>query len=156
MNGTSNTTLRTRETLKAELEAAILNNMESADTMSTLTNEAVLSWVKNVLGSDWTAMFLCTRSLTFCQTDANGHPIFGTNIELSFDFTNGEFRANVGSTGSFDIGGERAQFYIALGKFLSGGKDLETLKTILRKYVVAFNNHKAVIREIKSRLAALD
>lgn len=96
------------------------------------------NWIKNLLGEHWALNYLAKGSVRFsvCNADKSEF-VFGQNIDVSFsiktDFEKECFECNVGSTGSFNPLssniGDRARFYIDLGRFLSS--DLDWLKKFL-------------------------
>ena len=132
----------------AQLETAIANQkaenekniqIGAYNEYSNNTLEEMKSWIKDFLGEHWTVKFMNDTCIEFAVWNAEtGKFAFGQEIEVKaeqhyyFNDNKELFETNVGSTGSFNIEeqeiGDRARFYIDLGKFLSDPAKLARLK----------------------------
>ncbi len=129
-----------KATLESQMETA-----EKGMTEFIAYNEDFFrGWIKRYLGEHWTLRCLCDTRIEFAIVDPHDENklVFGQTIEIYFErrYWNGRerFETNVGTTGGFEIleseQGDRARFYIDLGRFLSNKKELEETKQLLFGY----------------------
>lgn len=120
-------------------------------------------WIKGYLGSHWTVKRLYDHGIDFAIWDADKADfVFGQNIEIRCEkhhyWKDGaeQFETNIGTTGSFDILeqniGDRALFYVDLGKFLLDKIKLNELKEKMFLYSETLDMMRKRIREINNKL----
>ena len=110
----------------------------------TESSDFYRKWIKEFLGGHWTLSFLHGSRLEFAVVDPQNEDrlVFGQTIQIWFERRDwkGEerFETNIGSTGGFDIlaagQGDRARFYIDLGRFLADTQRMAELKEMLFDY----------------------
>ena len=93
------------------------------------------NFIKDVLSKNWACLRIEKNTVTFGVIDENDKPIFGQDIEIrrSID-ENNKFvcTTNIGSCGKSNIEngnvvGDRAFYYVGLGKLLSNSEAIETI-----------------------------
>lgn len=146
---------------KAELEqqkAAAVAELENLE-MAKLTGLDII--VKANLGNHWKVTHLST-TCCYISTMADGKEVFGQGLEIMYDrkdwFTGApKFEVNVGSCGSFDMTkheiGDRARFYMDLGRLLANQSLLETLKKSLFDYAAEMERLYGILEGLNKKLA---
>lgn len=129
---------------KAALQAQLAKADHDIAVFLTESSDFYRKWIKEFLGGHWTLSFLHGSRLEFAVVDPQneGRLVFGQTIQIWFERRNwkGEerFETNIGSTGGFDIlaagQGDRARFYIDLGRFLADTQRMAELKEMLFDY----------------------
>lgn len=120
------------------------------------------SWIKDFLGSYWTLYYLSDSRIEFAVTDPCDETkvVFAQSIEIYFDKNywgkKERFETNVGTCGGFNLlaseQGDRARFYIDLGRFLSDKTRLEALRTMLYRYKDTLDQMREELQNIESEL----
>lgn len=120
------------------------------------------SWIKQYLGDYWTLRYLCDSRIEFAIVDPHDDSrlVFGQTIEIYFErrsWSGAErFETNVGTTGTFELlaaeQGDRARFYIDLGRFLSDKKELEEIKELLFGYKDCLDRMHQQLLDIRKEL----
>lgn len=121
------------------------------------------SWIKEFLGSYWKLYYLSDSRIEFAIADPKDEnkEVFGQSIEIYFDKDywgkKERFETNVGTCGGFSLlaceQGDRARFYIDLGRFLSDKTRLEALRTMLFRYKETLDQMREQLKNIESELA---
>lgn len=119
-------------------------------------------WIKDFLGSYWKLYYLGDSRIEFAVVDPKDETkeVFGQSIEIYFEkqYWGGKerFDTNVGTCGGFDIlaseQGDRARFYIDLGRFLSDKTRLEELRNRLFGYNDSLDEMRKKLDNIESEL----
>nr|DAO21514.1 MAG TPA: hypothetical protein [Caudoviricetes sp.] len=119
-------------------------------------------WIKEFLGNYWKLYYLSDSRIEFAIADPKDEnkEVFGQSIEIYFEkhYWNGKerFDTNVGTCGGFDLlaceQGDRARFYIDLGRFLSDKTRLEALRTMLFRYKDTLDQMREGLDKIESEL----
>ena len=151
---------------KARKEALLKEQEATLSAMTELTEnrEAFFKeWIKEYLGSHWTLRDFCDSRIEFAMVDPKNEEkfVFAQFIEINYGpnwWGKGErFETNVGTTGAFSIleseQGDRARYYIDLGKFLSDKKRLEELKAALFAYNSRLKELRQIYLNIEKELA---
>lgn len=120
------------------------------------------SWIKDFLGGYWKLYYLSDSRIEFAVVNPRDETkeVFGQSIEIYFEKhywgEKERFDTNIGTTGGFDLlasdQGDRARFYIDLGKFLSDKPRLEELRTMLFDYNDSLNEMREKLDKIESEL----
>ena len=148
---------------KAELENQKNIQIGAYNEYSNNTLEEMKSWIKDFLGEHWTVKFMNDTCIEFAVWNAEtGKFAFGQEIEVKaeqhyyFNDNKELFETNVGSTGSFNIEeqeiGDRARFYIDLGKFLSDPAKLARLKNRMFLFAETLEDNRDCVRRINAEL----
>ena len=121
------------------------------------------SWIKEFLGSYWKLYYLSDSRIEFAIADPKDESkeVFGQSIEIYFDKNywgkKERFETNVGTCGGFSLlaseQGDRARFYIDLGRFLSDKTRLEALRTMLFRYKDTLDQMREELTNIENELA---
>ena len=129
---------------KAQLENEKNIQIGAYNEYSNNTLEEMKSWIKDFLGEHWTE-FAFGQEI---EVRAEQNYYLNDNKEL--------FETNVGSTGSFNIEeqeiGDRARFYIDLGKFLSDPAKLARLKNRMFLFAETLEDIRDCVRRINAEL----
>ena len=148
---------------KAQLENEKEIQIGAYNEYSNNTLEEMKSWIKDFLGEHWTVKFMNDTCIEFAVWNAEtGKFAFGQEIEVRAEqnyYLNDNkelFETNVGSTGSFNIEeqaiGDRARFYIDLGKFLSDPAKLARLKNRMFLFAETLEDIRDCVRRINAEL----
>ena len=148
----------------AQLETAIANQKaENEKKAKTEAYYATEEGKADFLGEHWTVKFMNDTCIEFAVWNAEtGKFAFGQEIEVRAEqnyYLNDNkelFETNVGSTGSFNIEeqeiGDRARFYIDLGKFLSDPAKLARLKNRMFLFAETLEDIRDCVRRINAEL----
>ncbi len=119
-------------------------------------------WIRKYLGEHWTLRYLGESRIEFAIVDPHedNKVVFGQSIEIYYEkhtWKGGErFEVQVGTTGGFEIletqQGDRALFYIDLGRFLSDKTELEGIKKRLYGYRDCLDKMYQDILDIRKEL----
>ena len=146
--------------VKAELEAQQAALSAEFQSYENDCLAQLKEFIKGLLGDHWTVRFLSDTEVDFSVWDADkAEYVFGQTIEVRAErnsFLNNDserFETNVGTTGAFSLceqnPGDRARFYIDLGKFLGG--DLLWLKNFMFGFHDRRSELRKSIREVNSK-----
>ncbi len=147
---------------KAALLARKDEEIAAFEQYKAASLDVMKEWIKDFLGAHWTVQYLYEQKITFSMWDADKAKfIFGSDIEVWAErhdyWTKGEkFETNVGTMGTFDIGdnriGERARFYIDLGRFLSDDTKMNQLKFYMFSYAEGLRERVESIQKLNAEL----
>lgn len=151
------------KTFKAQLTNQKDIEIQAFEEYENNMLEVFKTWIKGYLGSHWTVKHLYDHGIGFGVWDADKTDfVFGQTLEIRCErhhyWKDGreQFETNVGTTGSFDILeqniGDRALFYVDLGKFLSDKIKLNELKERMFLYSETLDMMRKRIREINNKL----
>lgn len=149
-------------TLMAELDAQELTAIvEFKETDEAMRSE-LQGYIRRTLGDYWTLENLGPTGVSFAISKP-GNPkemVFGQTIEVFYErnswFTGKDrFEVSVGSTGSFEAlstnQGDRARFYIDLGRLLADQQGLQALRERLFEHADKMNEIRARIKAVQDR-----
>ncbi len=129
---------------KAALEQQKETAEKGLEEFRAYNEDFFRGWIKKYLGDYWTLRYLSDLCIEFAIIDPHDENklVFGQTIEIRFEKRSWEgrerFEVGVGTTGGFSIleseQGDRARFYIDLGRFLSNKEELEETKQLLFGY----------------------
>ena len=148
---------------KAQLENEKEIQIGAYNEYSNNTLEAMKSWIKDFLGEHWTVKFMSDNCIEFAVWNAEtGKFAFGQEINVraeKHDYLNSSkelFETNIGSTGSFGLTeqevGDRARYYIDLGKFLSDTTKLAQLKNRMFLFAETLEDIRDCVRRLNAEL----
>jgi hypothetical protein len=148
---------------KAQLENEKEIQIGAYNEYSNSTIEAMKSWIKEFLGEHWTVKFMSDNCIEFAVWNAEtGKFAFGQEINIraeKHDYLNNSkelFETNIGSTGSFGLTeqevGDRARYYIDLGKFLSDTTKLAQLKNRMFLFAETLEDIRDCVRRLNAEL----
>jgi hypothetical protein len=155
-------------TFKAETEQAIENKKQEWKELDQATTQALEEIIQAALGKDWG---ICRYKKGYVEIGVidseNSTPerqefYFGQYIEVRYEERHWldkreVFEANCGSTGSFLVEGgmttgQRAMFYVGIGRLLGDAELVANLKTILREASQKTDLLSQEYNELESRL----
>ena len=148
---------------KAQLENEKEIQIGAYNEYSNNTLEAMKSWIQDFLGEHWTVKFMSDNCIEFAVWNAEaGKFAFGQEINVraeKHDYLNSSkelFETNIGSTGSFGLTeqevGDRARYYIDLGKFLSDTTKLAQLKNRMFLFAETLEDIRDCVRRLNAEL----
>ena len=148
--------------LMAELDAQELAAIvEFKETDEAMRSE-LQGFIHRTLGGYWTLETFGPTCVSFAiaKPGEEKGTVFGQTIEVFYErnswFTGKDrFEVSVGSTGSFEAlsanQGDRARFYIDLGKFLADQQGLQTLRDRLFEHADKMDQIRARIKAVQDR-----
>ena len=148
--------------LMAELDAQELAAIvEFKETDEAMRSE-LQGFIHRTLGGYWTLETFGPTCVSFAiaKPGEEKGTVFGQTIEVFYErnswFTGKDrFEVSVGSTGSFEAlsanQGDRARFYIDLGKFLADQQGLQTLRERLFQHADKMNEIRRRIKAAQDR-----
>ena len=148
--------------LMAELDAQELTAIvEFKETDEAMRSE-LQGFIHRTLGGYWTLETFGPTCVSFAiaKPGEEKGTVFGQTIEVFYErnswFTGKDrFEVSVGSTGSFEAlstdQGDRARFYIDLGKFLADQQGLQALRDRLFEHADKMNEIRARIKAVQDR-----
>lgn len=148
--------IRLLSELDAQELAAIVEFKETDEAMRS----ELQGYIRRTLGSHWTLENLGPTGVSFAISKP-GNPketVFGQTIEVFYErnswFTGKDrFEVSVGSTGSFEAlntnQGDRARFYIDLGRLLADQQGLQDLRDRLFEHADKMNEIRARIKAVQ-------
>ena len=148
--------------LMAELDAQELAAIvEFKETDEAMRSE-LQGFIHRTLGDYWTLETFGPTgvSLAIAKPGEDKGTVFGQTIEIFYErnswFTGKDrFEVSVGSTGSFEAlsanQGDRARFYIDLGKFLADQQGLQQLRDRLYEHADKMDQIRARIKAVQDR-----
>ena len=146
--------------LMAELDAQELAAIvEFKETDEAMRSE-LQGFIHRTLGGYWTLETFGPTCVSFAiaKPGEEKGTVFGQTIEVFYErnswFTGKDrFEVSVGSTGSFEAlstnQGDRARFYIDLGKFLADQQGLQTLRDRLYEHADKMDQIRARIKAVQ-------
>ena len=148
---------------KAQLEEQKIKEINNYNEYCNTSLEEMKAWIKEFLGQHWSVKFMTDTCIGFAVWNAEtGKFAFGQEIEVNaeqhyfFNDNKELFETNVGSTGSFNIEerevGDRARFYIDLGRFLSDTTKLAQLKNKMFLYAETLADIRDCVRRLNAEL----
>ena len=148
--------------LMAELDSEELTAIvEFKETDEAMRSEQQ-DYIHRTLGDYWTLENLGPTCVSFAISKP-GNPkemVFGQTIEIFYErnswFTGKDrFEVSVGSTGSFEAletaQGDRARFYIDLGRLLADQRGLQALRERLFRHAEKMNEIRTRIKAVQER-----
>ena len=149
-------------TLMAELDAQELSAIVEFKETDEAMRAELKSYIQRTLGEHWTLVNLSPSCVTFgiIKPGAKDDTCFGQNIEIFYErncwFTKEDrFEVSVGSTGPFEAletaQGDRARFYIDLGRLLSDQQGLQALRERLLQHADKMNEIRRRIKATQDR-----
>lgn len=150
--------IRLLSELDAQELAAIVEFKETDEAMRA----ELKSYIQRTLGEHWTLVNLSPSCVTFgiIKPGAKDDTCFGQNIEIFYErncwFTKEDrFEVSVGSTGAFKAldadQGDRARFYIDLGRLLADQQGLQSMRDRLFEHADKMNQIRSRIKAIQDR-----
>ena len=148
--------------LMAELDAQELAAIvEFKETDEAMRSE-LQGFIHRTLGDYWTLETFGPTCVSFAirKPGSEKETVFGQTIEIFYErnswFTGKDrFEVSVGSTGSFEAlsanQGDRARFYIDLGKFLADQQGLQQLRDRLYEHADKMDQIRARIKAVQDR-----
>ena len=148
--------------LMAELDAQELAAIvEFKETDEAMRSE-LQGFIHRTLGDYWTLETFGPTCVSFAiaKPGEDKGTVFGQTIEIFYErnswFTGKDrFEVSVGSTGSFEAlsanQGDRARFYIDLGKFLADQQGLQQLRDRLYEHADKMDQIRARIKAVQDR-----
>ena len=148
--------------LMAELDAQELAAIvEFKETDEAMRSE-LQGFIHRTLGDYWTLETFGPTCVSFAVAKPGEEKgtVFGQTIEIFYErnswFTGKDrFEVSVGSTGSFEAlsanQGDRARFYIDLGKFLADQQGLQQLRDRLYEHADKMDQIRARIKAVQDR-----
>lgn len=148
--------IRLLSELDAQELAAIVEFKETDEAMRA----ELKSYIQRTLGGYWTLETFGPTCVSFAiaKPGEEKGTVFGQTIEVFYErnswFTGKDrFEVSVGSTGSFEAlstnQGDRARFYIDLGKFLADQQGLQTLRDRLYEHADKMDQIRARIKAVQ-------
>ena len=140
------------------------------DTIKNWKNyeEAIKNWfdnlIKQTIGEHWGVSRFCWNSVTFSviSSEAGRDFIFGQDIEIRrntglCDDEPERFTTNIASCGDSDIDkgeeyGDRAFYYVGLGKLLTSKDALTEIKRMLVASATKIENFAKNLKEIENKI----
>jgi len=126
--------------------------------------ESMNEWIKGTLGDHWGVKSLSENCITFAVINPEKPDdfIFAQSIDVYYEKSSWlddgrpRFETNIGTTGSFNLldqeVGNRARYYMDLGRFLSETAKLEGLKYQLFRYADKCRARRIEIKNTSERL----
>lgn len=150
--------IRLLSELDAQELAAIVEFKETDEAM----RRELQDYIRRTLGEYWTLETFGPTCVSFAiaKPGEEKGTVFGQTIEVFYErnswFTGKDrFEVSVGSTGSFEAlsanQGDRARFYIDLGKFLADQQGLQTLRDRLFEHADKMDQIRARIKAVQDR-----
>ena len=148
--------------LMAELDAQELAAIvEFKETDEAMRSE-LQGFIHRTLGDYWTLETFGPTCVSFAiaKPGEDKGTVFGQTIEIFYERTSwftgkDRFEVSVGSTGSFEAlsanQGDRARFYIDLGKFLADQQGLQQLRDRLYEHADKMDQIRARIKAVQDR-----
>ena len=148
--------------LLSELDAQELTAIvEFKETDEAMRSE-LQGFIHRTLGDYWTLETFGPTCVSFAiaKPGEDKGTVFGQTIEIFYErnswFTGKDrFEVSVGSTGSFEAlsanQGDRARFYIDLGKFLADQQGLQQLRDRLYEHADKMDQIRARIKAVQDR-----
>lgn len=148
--------------LMAELDAQELTAIVEFKETDEAMKQELQGYIHRTLGDYWTLENLGPTGVSFAITKP-GNPketVFGQTIEVFYErnswFTGKDrFEVSVGSTGSFEAlstnQGDRARFYIDLGRLLADQQGLQALRERLFQHAEKMDQIRSRIKAIQDR-----
>ena len=144
--------------LDAQELAAIVEFKETDEAMRS----ELQGFIHRTLGDYWTLETFGPTCVSFAiaKPGEDKGTVFGQTIEIFYErnswFTGKDrFEVSVGSTGSFEAlsanQGDRARFYIDLGKFLADQQGLQQLRDRLYEHADKMDQIRARIKAVQDR-----
>ena len=148
--------------LLSELDAQELSAIVEFKETDEAMRAELKSYIQRTLGEHWTLVNLSPSCVTFgiIKPGAKDDTCFGQNIEIFYErncwFTKEDrFEVSVGSTGPFEAletaQGDRARFYIDLGRLLSDQQGLQALRERLFQHADKMNEIRRRIKAAQDR-----
>ena len=148
--------------LLSELDAQELSAIVEFKETDEAMRAELKSYIQRTLGEHWTLVNLSPSCVTFgiIKPGAKDDTCFGQNIEIFYErncwFTKEDrFEVSVGSTGPFEAletaQGDRARFYIDLGRLLSDQLGLQALRERLFQHADKMNEIRRRIKAAQDR-----
>lgn len=150
--------IRLLSELDAQELAAIVEFKETDEAM----RRELQDYIRRTLGEHWTLENLGPTCVSFAirKPGSEKETVFGQTIEVFYErnswFTGKErFEVSVGSTGPFEAletaQGDRARFYIDLGRLLSDQQGLQALRERLFQHADKMNEIRRRIKAAQER-----
>lgn len=150
--------IRLMAELDAQELAAIVEFKETDEAM----RRELQDFIHRTLGDYWTLETFGPTCVSFAiaKPGEDKGTVFGQTIEIFYErnswFTGKDrFEVSVGSTGSFEAlsanQGDRARFYIDLGKFLADQQGLQQLRDRLYEHADKMDQIRARIKAVQDR-----
>ena len=149
-------------TLMAELDAQELSAIVEFKETDEAMRAELKSYIQRTLGGYWTLETFGPTCVSFAiaKPGEEKGTVFGQTIEVFYErnswFTGKDrFEVSVGSTGSFEAlstnQGDRARFYIDLGRLLSDQQGLQALRERLFQHADKMNEIRRRIKAAQDR-----
>lgn len=113
---------------------------------------------KALLGNNWGPVenSICGNGIDITMLDTVGEPIFGSEIRFYYSTLfkkKPSLKMNIGTTGSFDVeGGDRAKFYIGVGKILSEDSHAKAFRDLVKSSIIECDGYTTAFDEQRSKL----
>ena len=149
-------------TLMAELDAQELSAIVEFKETDEAMRRELQDYIRRTLGEYWVLENLGPTCVSFAirKPGSEKERVFGQTIEIFYErnswFTcKDRFEVSVGSTGPFEAleteQGDRARFYIDLGRLLSDQQGLQALRERLFQHAEKMDQIRSRIKAIQDR-----
>ena len=143
--------------IKAGLEAEMTKIYNRIEELSKRRKNDFTQYIQSLLGEDWACTSASNSYIRF-EAMKDGESIFGSAIDVSLvkiyqrDYSIKEsVEYNVGTMGAFELGSDRAKFYMDFAKFLAG-VDEKMLQEKMSYYAALLKNESDYLEDIEKRL----
>lgn len=154
---------------KARLEETIKKKVAERREMSRQTTESVENRIRQLLGAHWGVKYfdrgiLCIGVIDFNNSCSEQRKfIFGQEITIRYEeqdyWSDAErFGSDCNGAGSFSMQGgstigERAMFYVGIGKLYGDSETVEWLRITMRDYNRAFDRFRQEMNSLRFELS---